>query len=95
MIGDRLKKDEKFDSIYVYLPLNKIILQFKIIYSTQIFKHFREAVYSCISLPLWIWAIFSNILWVSRVEIFIISLWGLNRSKPRTLRGKEKIKVSP
>ena len=41
MIGDRLKKDEKFDSIYVYLPLNKIILQFKIIYSTQIFKHFR------------------------------------------------------
>lgn len=24
MSGDRLKKDEKFDSIYVYLPLNKI-----------------------------------------------------------------------
>ena len=24
MSGDRLKKDEKFDSVYVYLPLNKI-----------------------------------------------------------------------
>ena len=24
MSGDRLKNDEKFDSIYVYLPLNKI-----------------------------------------------------------------------
>ena len=44
------------------------------IYSLQIFKHFREAVYGFISLPLWIWAIFSNILWVSRVEIFIMSL---------------------
>ena len=48
MIGDRLKKDEKFDSIYVYLPLNKIILQFKIIYSTQIFKHFiAVSLYLC------------------------------------------------
>ena len=24
MSGDRLKMDEKFDSVYVYLPLNKI-----------------------------------------------------------------------
>ena len=72
MSGDRLKNDEKFDSIYVYLPLNKISPT--MIYSFKIFKHLREAVYSFISLPLWIWAIFSKILWVSRVELFIISL---------------------
>lgn len=50
MSGDRLKNDEKFDSIYVYLPLNKISPT--MIYSFKIFKHLREAVYSFISLPL-------------------------------------------
>ena len=59
--------------MFTYLQ-TKFLLQFTMIYTFKIFKHLREAVYSFISLPLWIWATFSNILWVSRVELFIISL---------------------